>query len=293
MAIVVNATRSLSVPRQVLNVAYSLERKQAIKFPELGTFDTQWGTNREGKHTMNLVFVGGNAENVRAVQGLMEDLRSATVRLWLTELMPWVLPSSTLRAMGAGISDESREEKGGLRYAKAIGVFSPSFVLISCIFHALTQRMADPQHFGSTGVLPTVYDKIQFTLNRVATYCETRREAKITLQCLRAFGRRVLRAEKFAKLCVNIIDHSEATMGDWALFAFIYAMTLAQKAGSRVESDHSVYTRLKNGGFGLGSNSELHAALDKGVAKSEIRQSERELALYRTFITCVYSSQNG
>ena len=69
MAIVVNATRSLSVARQVLNVAYSLERKQAIKFPELGTFDTQWGTNREGKHTMNLVFVGGNAENVRAVQG--------------------------------------------------------------------------------------------------------------------------------------------------------------------------------------------------------------------------------
>ena len=88
MAIVVNATRSLSVARQVLNVAYSLERKQAIKFPELGTFDTQWGTNREGKHTMNLVFVGGNAENVRAVQGLMEDLRSATFRLWLTELMP-------------------------------------------------------------------------------------------------------------------------------------------------------------------------------------------------------------
>ncbi len=81
------------------------------------------------------------------------------------------------------------------------------FALISC---ALIQRFAE--HFGSTGVLPSVYDKILFTLNRVASYCETRREARITLQCLRAFGRRVLRAGKFAKLCANIIHHSEATM---------------------------------------------------------------------------------
>jgi hypothetical protein len=63
--------------------------------------------------------------------------------------------------------------------------------MVLCQFHRITQKLADPDHFGSDHVSPTIYDRILATLNSIARCCETRREATITIQCLLAYGRSV------------------------------------------------------------------------------------------------------
>jgi hypothetical protein len=66
-----------------------------------------------------------------------------------------------------------------------------------CCFHFLNQKLKDPEHFGAAHVQPIVYKRVLSTLWAVAKYCETRREAMITLQCLLAYGRKVLSSAKF------------------------------------------------------------------------------------------------
>jgi hypothetical protein len=266
------------MPRQLLNALWSFERDEAIKNPFVFRGDTQANRNKLRKHTLNILACAGNGESARAAQGILQDLRRRTFITVMTRLLPRILPLSTLRSASTLIMDENKEQQDGAKAARGKGVFHPQLVILLCLFHFLTMKLKDPDHFGTDHVAPGVFKRILATLWSVATYCETRREAMLTLQCLRAYGRRVLQASKFAKLCL-FIGHAIALFPMWALFCLRLLLTFGQFTSSSVEGDQSVISRSTRGGFGLDASSELHALVDKGEQSNHVRRIERKLKL--------------
>ena len=134
----------------------------------------------------------------------------------LSELLPQVLPLDSIRAIATIFLDECAQEATGVNHAQAVGVFSSNMKLRLCTFHGFNLKLGDTEHFGKN-INPLVFDRILATFYGVINYCEieTRREAMLTIQCFRAYGRNHLQTGKFLKLEV-FIDKAIAKFPSWA-----------------------------------------------------------------------------
>jgi hypothetical protein len=272
---VLDATADPTVPRQLVNVLWSFERLLFAQWCEGLMVDTQEGTNRLHRALFNAIAAGPHG-NIRAAQGIMKDKRRRSFNVMLARLLPLVLPPDRLKAVAVILTDESAEEQAGVAFAKQLGVFHPLMAAMLCGFHRLTQRLRDPSHFGASGLPSGVYDRIGSTLNAAARSCETRREAMITMQCLRAYGRRVLVPGKFL-LLETFIDAAIAAFPKWTLFAVIAVLIMGLFTTSPTEAEQSLITRGHHGGWSLTTKSDLHAVVDKGWDSHQTRAAERDV----------------
>ena len=167
----------------------------------------------------------------------------------------------------------------GVQNAQVVGVFSRRMKLRSCTYHAFNLKLGDSDYFGSKSIPPLVFDRILATFYSIIRHCETRREAMITVQCLRAYGRRTLVPTKFEKLD-EFINKAIASLPAWALFVVVYHLMMGEITTSGTEGGHSVTKRSTRGRWGLDASSDPHAILEKGRDSNTTRQIEREIKAY-------------
>ena len=103
-----------------------------------------------------------------------------------------------------------------------MGVLNRQLVSSLCRYHKITQKLANPEYFGSDQITP---QGVQATFNAAARYCETRKEVLMTLCCLLAFGRGMLSKSKFEKL-QEFVDDATATLSTWALCMVILVLSM-------------------------------------------------------------------
>lgn len=93
---VLNLCGHKDVPRQLLNIVWSFARLLFQKWPDGGRFDTQANTNKLRRHLLNMITYGPNGENIRAAQGLLQNLRGRSFNVFIGKLLPLVLGRSSL-----------------------------------------------------------------------------------------------------------------------------------------------------------------------------------------------------
>jgi hypothetical protein len=108
------------------------------------------------------------------------------------------------------------------------------------------------------------YDNIKITLQNISRRYETLYEAKIAFICLRIYGRRCLPTLKY-DLLVTFLERVQAILHKWGFCYVTMVLFLHVFTSSAVEAEHSIVTRTKNGGFGLGATSKRRLLLMPSV----------------------------
>jgi hypothetical protein len=113
-----------NAPRQLLNSAWSFERKNFDKYCESTRADTQANTNIRREYLLNLIAFGGNGQNIRAVQGLLQNQRRRSFNVFIGKLVPCVLSRKSLKCVSNILTDDDRQLQGGFQYARSVGVLN-------------------------------------------------------------------------------------------------------------------------------------------------------------------------
>lgn len=194
-----------------------------------------------------------------ASQRLLQNERRRTMMTFFGKLLPRILSKAALLAIATVLSDRNRELVAGIVHARTIGVLHALCVWRPCLYHNITQGLENPENFGkahcgSEG--STVYDNILVTLNHIATRYETKAEAQLALAAIREYGRIHLIATR-SDADNLFLDELDSRLEQWAFFSVLTVLTLEEVTPSAAEAEHSLMSRLKNGGMGFGTSDPL------------------------------------
>ena len=96
MKAVADATQSASVPRQVLNAAWTFEAIRFALYPEVSCFDTIANTNNHRRYVMTHRSVDAEGKNIVASQAILQDQTRRTMISYFGYLLPLILSLAAL-----------------------------------------------------------------------------------------------------------------------------------------------------------------------------------------------------